>query len=111
MWAGKTTEGYDLLSGIKLLDLKSVSDSDHPERISLRVQAIIERQPRDEADENCAVMDVLIRAAKRGDQGASELLVFGTSAVVRWWTSLDAADFNQKPINGCVVYRRRDQPG
>jgi hypothetical protein len=77
MRAGKTTEGYDLLAGIKLLDLKSIYDPERPERISLRVQAIIERQPRDEADENCAVMDVLIRAAKRGDQGASELLVFG----------------------------------
>jgi hypothetical protein len=77
MLAGKTTEGYDLLSGIKLLDLKSVNDPEHPERIFLRVQAIIERQPRDESNENSAVMDVLIRAAKRGDQGASELLVFG----------------------------------
>jgi hypothetical protein len=77
MQAGKTTEGYDLLSEIKLLDLKSVNDPERPERISLRVQAIIERQPRDETDENCAVMEVLIRAAKRGDQGASELLVFG----------------------------------
>jgi hypothetical protein len=62
---------------IKLLDLKSVNDPERPERISLRVQAIIERQACGEADENCAVMDVLIRAAKRGDQGASELLVFG----------------------------------
>ena len=77
MRAGKTTEGYDLLSGIKLLDLKSVSDPEHPERISLRVQAIIERQPCGEANEGYAVMDVLVRAAKRGDQGASELLVFG----------------------------------
>ena len=77
MRAGKTTEGYDLLAGIKLLDLKSVNDPERPERISLRVQAIIERQACGEADENCAVMDVLIRAAKRGDQGASELLVFG----------------------------------
>ena len=78
MRAGKTTEGYDLLSGIKLLDLKSVNDPEHPERISLRIQAIIERQP---CGESCAVMDVLIRAAKRGDQGASELLVFGDLGV------------------------------
>jgi hypothetical protein len=77
MRAGKTTEGYDLLSGIKLIDLRSVNDPERPERISIRVQAIIERQPRDEADESYAVMDVLVRAAKRGDQGASELLVFG----------------------------------
>src|SRR6202521_5898626 len=77
MRAGKSSEGYDLLAGIKLLDLKSIYDPEHPERISLRILAIIERQPRDEADENFAVMDVLIRAAKRGDQGASELLVFG----------------------------------
>ena len=26
---GKTTEGYDLLSGIKVVDLKSWSDPDH----------------------------------------------------------------------------------
>jgi hypothetical protein len=77
MRAGKTTEGYDLLSGIKLLDLKSVNDPERPERVSLRVQAIIERQPSAEADQDRDVMDVLIRAAKRGDQGASELLVFG----------------------------------
>ena len=85
MRAGKTTEGYDLLSGIKLLDLKSVNDPEHPERISLRIQAIIERQPCGEADEDesCAVMDVLIRAAKRGDQGGSELLVFGDLGGVR----------------------------
>jgi hypothetical protein len=44
---------------------------------SLRVQTIIERQPCGEANENYAVMDVPVRAAKRGDQGASELLVFG----------------------------------
>jgi hypothetical protein len=48
-----------------------------PERILLRVQTIIEQQPRAEADEDGTVVDALIRAAKRGDQGASELLVFG----------------------------------
>ena len=61
MRGGKTTEGYDLLSGIKLLDLKS----------------FIDPEPCGEANENYAVMDVLVRAAKRGDQGAIELLVFG----------------------------------
>jgi len=41
------------------------------------VQSIIERQPRAEADDNRSVMDLLIGAAKRGDQEASDLLVFG----------------------------------
>jgi hypothetical protein len=77
MRAGKTTEGYDLLSGIKLLDLKWVDDPERPERLLLRVKTIIERQPHHEADGTRTVMDVLIRAARSGDQGASELLVFG----------------------------------
>jgi hypothetical protein len=77
MRAGKTSEGYDLLSGIKLSDLKWVADAERPEQIFARVKSIINREPPGEADENRAVMEVLIRAAKRGDREASELLVFG----------------------------------
>jgi hypothetical protein len=75
MHAGKTSEGYDLLSGIKLVDLKCVADAERPQRIFLRVQSIIERQPPAEANET--MMEVLMRAAKRGDHEASDLLVFG----------------------------------
>ena len=77
MRAGKTSEGYDLLAGIRLSDLKSITDAEHPERLVMRLQSIIERRPREEADDNRTVMDVLIRAAKRGDHEASDLLVFG----------------------------------
>ena len=77
MRAGKTSEGYDLLAGIKLSDLPAVTDAERPERAFVRVQAIIERQPPAEADDVRAVMDVLIQAAKRGDHDASDLLVFG----------------------------------
>jgi len=77
MGAGKTSEGYDLLSGIKLADLKWVADAERPEQIFTRVKSIINREPPSEADEDRAVMEVLIRAAKRGDREASELLVFG----------------------------------
>jgi hypothetical protein len=77
MRAGKTSEGYDLLAGVKLSDLRAVTDAEHPERIFMRVQSIIERQPRLEAGDDCHVMDALIRAARRGDHDASDLLVFG----------------------------------
>ena len=77
MRAGKTSEGYDLLAGVKLSDLRAVTDAEHPERIFMRVQSIIERQPRAEAGDDCLVMDALIRAAKQGDHDASELLVLG----------------------------------
>jgi hypothetical protein len=77
MRAGKTSEGYDLLAGVTLSDLRSITDAEHPERLVMRLQSIIERRPREEADDNRAVMDVLIRAAKRGDHEASDLLVFG----------------------------------
>ncbi len=77
MRAGKTSEGYDLLAGVKLSDLQAVTEAERPERISLRVQSIIERQPRADSDDDCPVMEVLIRAAKRGDLEASDLLVFG----------------------------------
>jgi hypothetical protein len=77
MGAGKTSEGYDLLSGIKLDDLKFIADAERPERIFARVQSIIERQPCAEAHKNLSVMELLTRAAKRGDHEASDLLVFG----------------------------------
>jgi hypothetical protein len=77
MGAGKTSEGYDLLSAIKLDDLKFVADAERPERLFTRVQSIVERQPCAETDKNCLVMELLTRAAKRGDNDASDLLVFG----------------------------------
>jgi hypothetical protein len=77
MGAGKTSEGYDLLSGIKLDDLRFVADTERPERLLMRVQSIIERQPSADAGKDDMVMEVLIRAAKRGDHEASDLLVFG----------------------------------
>jgi hypothetical protein len=77
MRAGKSSEGYDLLAGVKLSDLAAVSDAERPERAFTRVQAIIERQPRGEVDGDGTMMDALIRAAKRGDHEANELLIFG----------------------------------
>lgn len=77
MRAGKTSEGYDLLAGVRLSDLQAVTGAEHPERTCKRVQSIIERQPRPEAGDDCHVMEALIRAAKRGDHEASDLLVFG----------------------------------
>jgi hypothetical protein len=76
MRAGRTSEGYDLLAGVKLSDFAAVSDAERPERIFFRVQSIIERQPCAEAAADGTVMDALICAAKRGDQEASDLLIF-----------------------------------
>jgi hypothetical protein len=77
MRAGKTSEGYDLLAAVKLSELGAVSDAERPERTFIRVQSIIERQPRGEAGGDGTVMDVLIRAGRRGDHEASDLLIFG----------------------------------
>ena len=41
------------------------------------VQSIIERQADPEAPEDRSMMEALIRASKRGDREASDLLVFG----------------------------------
>ena len=76
MRAGKTSEGYDLLAGVKLSDLLVVSNAERPGRTFIRVQSIIERQPRQLGGDG-TVMDALIRAAKRGDHEANELLIFG----------------------------------
>jgi hypothetical protein len=77
MRAGKTSEGYDLLTEVKLSELAAVSDTERPEHTFVRVQSIIERQPRGEAGGDGTVMDALIRAAKCGDHEANELLIFG----------------------------------
>ena len=77
MRAGKTSEGYELLAEVELSDLAAVSNAERPERTSIRVQSIIERQPRGEAGGEGTVMDALIRAARRGDHEANELLIFG----------------------------------
>jgi hypothetical protein len=77
MRAGKTSEGYEQLAGVIFSDLQAISDVEHPERVAMRVQSIIERQPRAEGDDDCLVMEALVRAGKRGDHDASDLLVFG----------------------------------
>jgi len=77
MGAGKTSEGYELLSTITLDELKFVVDAERPERIFTRIQSIIERQPCAETNKNRLVMELLECAAKRGDHEASDLLVFG----------------------------------
>jgi hypothetical protein len=81
MWAGKTTEGCDLLAGITVADLPLVADAEEPEKLLTKIQAIIARHA--EPDELGSVMDILIRAAKQGDPEASELLVFGDLSA-RW---------------------------
>ena len=77
MHAGKTSEGYDLLSGIRMGDLSLVQNSKRPDRIVSRVQSIIEQHPDPGAPEDLGVMEALTRASKRGDRNATELLVFG----------------------------------
>ena len=76
MRAGKTSEGYDLLAAVKLSDLGAVSHAERPERTFIRVQSIVARQPRGEGGDG-TVMDALIRAGRRGDHEASDLLIFG----------------------------------
>ena len=76
MRAGKTSEGCDLLATLKLSELGAVSDVEHPEHTFIRVQSIVERQPRGEGGDG-TVMDALIRAGRRGDHEASDLLIFG----------------------------------
>ncbi len=76
MQSGKTSEGYDLLSGVKLSDLQQMINGDLSEQTAVRVQSIIERQPGGAGGDG-TVMDALIRAAKRGDHEASDLLIFG----------------------------------
>ena len=73
MHAGRTSEGYDLLSGIRMGDLSLVQNSKRPDRIVSRVQSIIEQHPDPEAPEDGGVMEALVRASKRGDRGASDL--------------------------------------
>jgi hypothetical protein len=51
MHAGKTSEGFDLLSGIRVGDLTLVQSSKRPDRIVSRVQSIIEQHPDPQARE------------------------------------------------------------
>ena len=83
MRAGKTSEGYEQLAGVTFSDLQAISDVEYPERVAMRVQSIIERQPRAEGDDDCFVMEALVRAGKRGDHDASDLLMFGDLQVDR----------------------------
>jgi hypothetical protein len=48
MWAGKTTEGCDLLSGITVADLPMVANADEPEKLLAKIEAIIARRPGSE---------------------------------------------------------------
>ncbi len=77
MWAGRTIEGYELLSGLKLSDLGWIADGDRPERLGSRVQSIIDRHSSVEAGKDCNLMEVLIAAARKGDKEARDLLIFG----------------------------------
>jgi hypothetical protein len=73
---GRTSEGFDLLSGIRVGDLPLVQSSKRPDRIVSRVQSIIEQHPDPEVAD-LSVMEALAGASKAGDRGATELLVFG----------------------------------
>jgi hypothetical protein len=77
MWAGRTSDGYELLCGLKLSDLKWIADPERPERLVVRVQSVVERESTTDADADQTVMEVLIRAAKKGDREARDLLLFG----------------------------------
>ncbi len=91
MWAGKTSEGYDLLAGITVADLPMVGDGDQPESLLARVQSIVDGQSLTEADQRCSVIEILIRAAKQGDEEASELLVFGDLSSKWGWPDVTPA--------------------
>ncbi len=78
MHAGKTSEGFDLLSGIRVGDLPLVQSSKRPDRIVSRVQSIIEQHPDPQARKDLSVMEALARASRAGDRGATELLVLDT---------------------------------
>ncbi len=77
MRAGQTSEGYDLLAEVTLSDLAAVGDAERPEATVNRVRSIIERHPSVDAGCDATVMGALIRAAKRGDHDAANLLIFG----------------------------------
>jgi hypothetical protein len=72
-----TSEGFDLLSGIRVGDLPMVQSSKRPDGIVSRVQSIIEQHPDPQAREDLSVMEALAGASKARDRGATELLVFG----------------------------------
>ena len=76
MWAGRTTDGYELLSGLKLSDLACIGTAERPDRIVVRVQSVAEKHPSD-AKADPTVMEALTFAASQGDREASELLIFG----------------------------------
>jgi hypothetical protein len=68
MHAGRTSEGFDLLSGIRVGDLPLVQSSKRPNRIVSRVQSIIEQHPDPQAPEDLSVMEALAGASKAGDR-------------------------------------------
>ena len=77
MWAGRTTEGYELLSGFNVSDLEWIADGDRQERLVARVQSIIDRNSPVEAGGDRTLMEALIAAARGGDKEARDLLIFG----------------------------------
>ena len=77
MWAGRTTEGYELLSCLKVSDLEWIADGDRQERLVVRVQSIIDRNSPFEAGGDRTLTEVLIAAARKGDKEARDLLIFG----------------------------------
>lgn len=79
MRAGKTTEGFDLLSDIKLGELEGL-DAEQPDDTFRRVRVILYRQTDTTGraiGRNSFVMEALAKAAKKGDRDAWSLLVFG----------------------------------
>jgi len=78
MHAGKASEGYDLLSRIRMSDLRHIASSEQPDRIVSRVQSIIEQHPDPEASEDGSMMEALIRASKRGIETQTLTVSFGS---------------------------------
>ncbi len=82
MHAGKTTEGCDLLAGIKVNDLPTMGDAEQLDRTAGRIRSILDRLPEPQKTQDASVMEALITAARRGDREASDLLVFGDLEIV-----------------------------
>lgn len=82
MHAGKTTEGCELLAGIRVNDLSTMVDAEEPDRTAGRILSILGRLPEPQKAKDAPVMEALIKAARRGDREASDLLVFGDLEIV-----------------------------
>ncbi len=82
MHAGKTTEGCDLLAGITVNDLSTMADGEDRDRTAGRILSILDRLSEPQKTKDAPVMEALIKAARRGDREASDLLVFGDLEIV-----------------------------